>query len=345
MFGHTHGGRNLNSGGGCRRGLGLISIVLLLSLPQSVDGRKVRTVHTVKTGESVASVADFYGVSQRDLRELNKLRKGKGLRIGQKLRIPNVLRVNGRKYRVKPGDSLALIAGRFGRSVERIAAANKLSRKAVLSVGQTLVIPDRENSSKTIALKGRRTKSILFIRLANGERARLRLYGNSGRILPGSVNRLSRLARERRGRQRVKRLHYRLIEMLQRVAWQFPDKPIRILSGYRPQSSGNETQHAFGRAVDFRMPGVPTRSIFQFCKTLSRSGCGYYPVKNFVHMDARERRFSWIRPEPQKKKPAVSEPAPTAPSPPTSPPAPTTPPPPTSPPAPTSPLPIPNTGT
>ena len=59
-----------------------------LGAPSPSNCRKIKTTHVVKSGESVAKIADFYGVSQRDLRELNGLKKGKALKVGQKLKIP-----------------------------------------------------------------------------------------------------------------------------------------------------------------------------------------------------------------------------------------------------------------
>ena len=122
------------------------------------------------------------------------------------------------------------------------------------------------------------------------------------------MSRLSYLARDKRGNQQVKRLNFRLIKMLQLVGSQFPGHAIEIISGYRPQSTGEETQHAFGRAVDFRVSGVSLRTVFRFCKSLPRSGCGFYPRSNFVHMDARERKVSWVHPKKRAvKKDAGSE--------------------------------------
>lgn len=42
---------------------------------------------------------------------------------------------------VREGESLSLIAGRYGVSVEEIAAANNIADVAVINVGQVLVIP------------------------------------------------------------------------------------------------------------------------------------------------------------------------------------------------------------
>jgi uncharacterized protein YcbK (DUF882 family) len=256
--------------------------------------RKVKQTHVVQAGESVAKIADFYGVSQRDLRELNGLKKGRPLREGQKLKIPWVLRVSGKKYRVREGDTLASIGERFNRKPQAIAHANKISADAPLKVGRTLVIPDKKGSVKSIEVEGDGPEPILFLRVVSGERERLQLYSKSGKMSLKNVQRLSYLTRDKRGKQKVKRLHFRLVHMLQKVSEKFPGKPIEIISGYRPQSTGNESQHAFGRALDFRMPGVSPAALFRFCKQMPRTGCGLYPNSGFVHMDAREKNTAWV---------------------------------------------------
>lgn len=271
-----------------------IFLLTLISFSQPVQARDPRKTHVVQAGDSIAKIADFYGVSQRDLREMNNLKKDQPVRLGQKLKIPNVLRVSGKNYKVKKGDSLASIAAKFKRTPGQIAHANKIKVDAVLPLGRTIVIPDNGATTTGIKVKGRTIKPILFLRVRTGERERLRLYSNKGELNRRSVLRLSRLSRDKIG-GKVNRLNFRLIEMIQLVAEAFPDKPIEIISGYRAnQVGGNESQHAFGRALDFRIPGVSTKQIFRFCKSLPRSGCGYYPKDGFVHMDAREKSASWV---------------------------------------------------
>lgn len=271
----------------------IVFFVISIGIPPGGQGRGPRRIHVVQSGESIARIADFYGVSQRDLRELNTLSPPATLFPGQKLRIPNVLRVSGKKYRVEKGDTLASIALKHDCDVEALANANKIRTTYTLQVGRTLVIPDKKISPKTLDVAKVDPVSIMFLRVATGERERLRLYSGQGEMAYPSVQRLSYLARDKRGAQKVKRLHFRLVKMLQKVGDRFPGKSIEIISGYRPQSDGVESQHAFGRAMDFRIPGVPAREVFRFCKTLPRSGCGFYPRDGFVHMDARERKTSW----------------------------------------------------
>ena len=271
------------------------AVIVLLSLTVSpaVHSRKVRKEHVVQSGESIAKIADHYGVSQRDLRELNKWPKGKPLRIGQKLKIPNVLRVAGKKYKVKQGDTLASIGKKFNRTTKAIAHANKLSVDAPLSLGRVLVIPDKVSEGANYAPKEGKAGEILFLRVRTGERERIRLYYNNGKINKNAVMRLSRLSKDNKTKK-VKRLNSRLIYLLQKIGDHFDSHTIEIISGYREQSTGNESQHAFGRAMDIRIPGASTKAVYQFCRKLPRSGCGYYPGDGFVHVDAREKKTFWI---------------------------------------------------
>lgn len=266
---------------------------LLVTYSQAGHCRKARNTHIVTQGESIAKIADFYGVSQRDLREMNNLQKGKPLRLGQKLQIPNVLRVSGKTYKVKKGDTLASIGQKFKRSPKDIAHANKLKMEAPLPLGRLLVIPDKNATATKYKSADGPPQKITFLRVRTGEREKLQLYTKFGALNKTAVRRLSRLAKDQKT-QKVKRLNTRLVFLLQKIGDHFQGKSIEIISGYRSQSSGNESQHAFGRAMDIRIPGVSTKTVYQYCRKLPRAGCGYYPNDGFIHVDAREKKTFWV---------------------------------------------------
>jgi putative chitinase len=48
---------------------------------------------------------------------------------------------NGQTYTVQPGDTLSLIAAKFGTTVKAIAAANNIADPRIIHVGQVLIIP------------------------------------------------------------------------------------------------------------------------------------------------------------------------------------------------------------
>ena len=118
----------------------------------SVEESDVR-VHTVRKGDTLSEIADHYDVSVVRLKRANRL-TGNALRVGQRLEIPTGSEPKAPAvqpsradespeaglYRVKSGDTLYEIAGRFGVSVNALKAVNGLSGSS-LRAGQKLVIP------------------------------------------------------------------------------------------------------------------------------------------------------------------------------------------------------------
>lgn len=97
----------------------------------------------------------------------------------------------------------------------------------------------------------------------------------------------------------IRRVDPRLVARIQAVVDHFAkdgaQPKLSIISGYRPTSVGS--MHATGRAIDFRMEGVKNEEVVAFCKTLSDTGCGYYPNSSFVHIDVRDGgagHVAWI---------------------------------------------------
>ena len=99
--------------------------------------------------------------------------------------------------------------------------------------------------------------------------------------------------------QGIHRVDERLAIRLQALADHFGKQgaPVKlsVVSGYRPTSVGS--MHAMGRAIDFRLEGTKNEDVVAFCKTLTDTGCGYYPNSSFVHLDVRDPaagHVSWI---------------------------------------------------
>jgi hypothetical protein len=88
----------------------------------------------------------------------------------------------------------------------------------------------------------------------------------------------------------------RLLDVLLNVATHFEAKRIEILSGYRSpkynlmlrkkgRSVARTSQHMEGHAVDFRVRGVPVKTLYRYVRSLQKGGVGYYPHSRFVHAD------------------------------------------------------------
>ena len=84
----------------------------------------------------------------------------------------------------------------------------------------------------------------------------------------------------------------RLLYQLYQVQQHF-DAPVEIVSGYR-HLARRTSRHFKGWAVDFKVEGVDPRVVWAYCKQFKDVGCGHYPTSQFVHMDVRDKSYSWI---------------------------------------------------
>jgi len=94
----------------------------------------------------------------------------------------------------------------------------------------------------------------------------------------------------------------RLINVLFKAARRFRADRIDVVSGFRSpkfnlmlRKKGHEvardSQHTYGHAVDFRIPGIGTRKLLSFVRSLHLGGAGFYPESEFVHADTGPIRF------------------------------------------------------
>ena len=111
-----------------------------ISKPQIVSqstGRKGVTTYTVKSGDSVKTVAAEFGISEDTIRWANKLASD-SLTPGAQLTIPST---TGVLYTVKPGDDAAKLADKYQADKDRIVTFNDAELTG-LRVGQQIIIPD-----------------------------------------------------------------------------------------------------------------------------------------------------------------------------------------------------------
>ena len=99
-----------------------------------------RTWYRVRQGDSLSVIARRFGMSVRQLKNLNDL-SGSLIRVGQRLRVNrDVTPVGAVKwYRVRPGDSLWSIAKRFRVTVRDLKMLNNL-RSSLIQAGRMLMI-------------------------------------------------------------------------------------------------------------------------------------------------------------------------------------------------------------
>jgi len=128
-------------------------------IPVSYPPQRAYIYHRVRPGESLSTIAKRYRTSVRSIARANNIRRRNFIVAGQKLKIPRKGTVvyRSKKYDkpiherpsthvVKRGDSLWIIAKRYGTTTKKIRDANNLSTTH-LSIGQVLKIPGSKGVS------------------------------------------------------------------------------------------------------------------------------------------------------------------------------------------------------
>lgn len=214
---------------------------------------------------------------------------------------------------VARGHTIEAIAHRYHVTVQSILDANHLKDARHLKIGETLTIPGVQpaqagggaNAKKgpdgkpikpvTYAMRPKTPDVVHVTRLANGEEFTLHVNARRGKISPTVAKTAEQMMKSMGGLSLP--IEPRLVHLLAAVSNHFGSRKIEIISGFRPYSQLQHTTHSnhnVGKAVDFRVLGVPNEVVRDFCRTLRDVGCGYYPNSTFVHMDVREKSSFWI---------------------------------------------------
>jgi membrane-bound lytic murein transglycosylase D len=131
-------------------GLGEATAVAYADLP--AKERMSYREHVVQRGETVGGLAKRYGVSAADITASNPRFHGRALRAGQRLIIPTAGPLpaemarqlaapepgDAKFHRVRRGETLGLIAGRYGVTQHQLQAWNRLGRSTLIRSGQRL---------------------------------------------------------------------------------------------------------------------------------------------------------------------------------------------------------------
>ncbi len=107
------------------------------------SGGEIEGTYTVKSGDSLWSIANRFNTTVAEIKRLNNLNTN-ALQVGQVLKLPtgngNTNNNQGNTYTVKSGDSLWSIANRFNTTVAELKALNNLNTN-ILQIGQILKLP------------------------------------------------------------------------------------------------------------------------------------------------------------------------------------------------------------
>jgi uncharacterized protein YcbK (DUF882 family) len=219
------------------------------------------------------------------------------------------------------GHTLEAIAHRYHVTVEAIVEANHLKEGQHLKPGEELVIPGVDGPhpghslshasasyEKPLEPRGHHAGIIHAIRA--GEEFHIRVMDSRGHIAEAALKEFARMSRQGNSTHPP---DPRLVALVGIVSDHFGGRTLEIVSGYRAYTPTQYTPHSnhnYGKALDFRIQGVPNEALRDFCRTLRNTGCGYYPNSTFVHLDARDSKAFWVDwshpgEAPQYEKPGV----------------------------------------
>lgn len=254
----------------------VVSLVLTSSVPAQADVQ-----HVVGKGHTLEAIAHRYKVSVKSILDANKDINPKHLRVGDVLTIP---KVDPPKKHDDGKDKKDGLKGKTDKDGKESAKDKDAKEKDKL-----------HSNPVTFAAKPKTPGVIHIKRLATTEELDLKVTDHSGKVAPATLKSFEKMLRSPSGASHP--IEGRLISLLGVVSNHFGSRKIEVVSGFRPYTPTQYTPHSnhnHGKAVDFRVVGVPNEAVRDFCRTLKNVGCGYYPNSTFVHMDVRESSAFWI---------------------------------------------------
>ena len=125
-----------------------LSVGQKLVIPSISVSPEVSDTYIVQKGDSLWSIANKFNMTVSELKNLNNLTNNL-LSIGQVLKIKDSSNNGKTTYTVQKGDSLWVIANKYGITTEELKSYNNLTSN-LLSIGQVLKIPQGQTSTENI---------------------------------------------------------------------------------------------------------------------------------------------------------------------------------------------------
>jgi uncharacterized protein YcbK (DUF882 family)/LysM repeat protein len=285
-----------------------LGLVLLAPLAARAD-----VTHVIGKGHTIETIAHRYHVSPKAIIEANHLKDTKHLKVGDTLIIPGVQApknaAHGKDHKgaddkLRAGDGETPLRGSGAPADGHGAAASTHTTARVDHEAEKrreaddaadrrrgLLDPTAPHHDAYEA-KPKEADVVHATRL--GENFTIRVKDHHGKIPPAAIKEFGKLMRSGSAEHGI---DPRLVALVGIVSNHFGGRELEVVSGFRPYSPTQYTPHSnhnFGKALDFRVRGVPNETLRDFCRTLRNVGVGYYPNSTFVHLDVREAPGFWI---------------------------------------------------
>lgn len=241
--------------------------------------------HVVGKGHTLAAIAHRYHVTPKAIMEANDLKSAKRLRVGDVLTIPT------------SGDGAKASDKHAGKGARDKAgqAAKASDPKAADKDKKDKGRAEKDKKEKSYKAKPKTPWLVHLRRAGTTEDTDVRVRDAKGKVPATALRAFEKTLRSGGGATHP--IEGRLLTLLGIVSNHFGGRRIEVVSGFRPFTPTQynpHSNHNHGRAIDFRVAGVPNEVVRDFCRTLKNTGCGYYPNSTFVHMDTREKAAFWV---------------------------------------------------
>jgi len=258
------------------------AIAICLALAAIPVNAHADVEHVVARGHTIEAIANRYHVTVKAILEANKLTDAKHLHPGDVLTIPTKDKAD------KKDDTHAKAKDKADKKDDAHASSKKVDKTA--KVEKTAARETTNFASKP------KTPGVVHVkRLATTEEYDIKVETKKGKVSPVALKSFEKMMRSPSGMAHP--IEPRLAQLVAVVSNHFGSRKIEVISGFRPFTPTQynpHSNHMHGKAIDFRVVGVPNEAVRDFCRTLKNVGCGYYPNSVFVHMDVRDQSAFWI---------------------------------------------------
>ena len=131
-----------------------VVILMVALMVQMVSAQEAEvTTHTVRPGDNLISIANFYDTTVEAIMIANQLTNASRLAVGDELIIPegDATYVPQRTYTVQPGDTLQAIASRNQTTVEAIQLYNVIANPDEIQRGEVINLPPIGGPAETVS--------------------------------------------------------------------------------------------------------------------------------------------------------------------------------------------------
>lgn len=170
-----------------------------------------------------------------------------------------------------------------------------------LALGTRLALPAYYADPQTTAAFWAKPRTLHLVRPASGDEIET-CYWRDDDIDPSGYGAICRVLRDVRADE-VTAMDLRLLDLCRglqgwlELAYGLRE-PLIIQSGYRSHHTNERTEgaarnslHLYGKAVDIRVPGLPTDYLGRLLAAWRAGGVGFYLNKQFIHVDVGRVRF------------------------------------------------------